>query len=249
MNMKFMMMHKTDSYYENGGKPSKELIAGVGQMVGDAVRSGRLLAGDGLGPSAQGVRLSFAGGKRTVVPGPFTGGNELVARFTVMRVRSLDEAVDWASRLAAVVGDVEIDVRPANEPWDIGLAPKPAGLTTRRYIAMHKADAKSEAGAAPSKAETAATEKLMDEMKTAGVLLATGSLESSSRAVRLRHFGGKETLVDGPFAESKELVGGFAMLELDSREEAVEWARRYVKVLGNVELDIRPVAGYAVFGK
>ena len=245
--MKFMMMHKTDAYYEKGGKPSKELIAGVGKMVGDAVRSGRLLAGDGLGPSAQGVRLKFAGGKRTVIPGPLAGGNELVAGFTVMRVRSLDEAIDWASRFAAVVGDAEIDVRPANEPWDIGLGEKPAGLTTRRYIAMHKADARFEAGAQPT--ETEAMEKLIGEMTKAGVLLATASLEPSSRAVRLRNFGGRETLVDGPFAESKELVGGFAIIELDSRQEAIDWARRYVDVLGEVELDIRPVVGYSTFGK
>jgi hypothetical protein len=247
--MKFMMMHKTDAYYENGGKPSKELIAGVGKMVGDAARSGRLLAGDGLGPSAQGVRLKFAGGKRTVIPGPLTGGNELVAGFAVMRVRSLDEAVDWVSRYAAVVGDAEIDVRPANEPWDIGLGEKPAGLTTRRYIAMHKADARFEAGTPPAKAEVQAMEKLIGEMTKAGVLLATASLEPSSRAVRLRNFGGKQALVDGPFAESKELVGGFAILELESREEAIGWARRYVGVLGDVELDIRPVVGYGTFGQ
>jgi hypothetical protein len=247
--MKLMMMHKTDAYYEKGGKPSKELIAGVGKMVGDAARSGRLLAGDGLGPSAQGVRLKFTGGKRTVILGPLTGGNELVAGFAVMRVRSLDEAIDWASRFAAVVGDTEIDVRPANEPWDIGLGQKPAGLTTRRYIAMHKADAKFEAGAHPTQADTEAMEKLIGEMTEAGVLLATASLEPSSRAVRLRNFGGKQTLVDGPFAESKELVGGFAILELDSLPEAIDWARRYVDVLGEVELDIRPVVGYSTFGK
>jgi hypothetical protein len=247
--MKFMMMHKTDAYYEKGGKPSKELIAGVGKMVGDAARSGRLLAGDGLGPSAQGVRLKFAGGTRSVIHGPLTGGNELVAAFAVMRVRSLDEAIDWASRFAAVVGDAEIDVRPANEPWDIGLGQKPAGLTTRRYIAMHKADARFEAGAPPTKAETEAMDKLIGEMTKAGVLLATASLEPSSRAARLRNFGGRETLVDGPFAESKELVGGFAILELDSRQEAIDWARRYLDVLGEVELDIRPVAGYGTFGQ
>ena len=247
--MKFMMMHKTDVYYEGGGKPSKELIAGVGKMVGDAIRSGRLLAGDGLGPSAQGVRLKFTGGKRTVTPGPLKGANELVAGFAVMRVRSLDEAIDWASRFAAVVGDTEIDVRPANEPWDIGLGEKPAGLTTRRYIAMHKANAKTEAGTSASAAQMESMGKLVEEMKKAGVLLASGSLEPSSRALRLRNFGGKQTLVDGPFAESKELVGGFAIIELDSREEAVEWARRYVLVLGDVELDIRPMAGFNVFGK
>ena len=240
--MKFMMLHKTDAYYENGGLPSKELIAGVGAMVGEMVRSGKLLAADGLRSSAQGVRLQFSGGKRTVIKGPLVGENELIAGFVVMRVRSLDEAVGWASRFADIVGDVVLDIRPATEPWDIGLGKKPDGLATRRYIAMQKADARSEAGTPPTPLETERTAALMSEMKNAGVLLSTGGLEPSSRAARLRNFGGKQTLVDGPFAESKELVGGFVILELDSRAEALEWATRYANVLGEVELDILPVA-------
>lgn len=241
--MKFMMLHKTDAFYENGGLPSKELIAGVGGMVGETVRSGKLLAADGLRSSAQGVRLKFAGGKRTVIKGPLEGENEAIAGFAVMRVRSLDEAVEWASRFAGVVGDAVLDIRPATEPWDIGLGKKPEGLTTRRYIAMQKADARSEAGAPPTALEMERMGALIREMKEAGVLLSTGGLEPSSRAARLRNFGGKQTLQDGPFAESKELVGGFVILELDSRAEAIEWARRYAQALGEVELDILPVAG------
>lgn len=240
--MMFMMLHKTDAYYENGGLPSKELIAGVGAMVGEMVKSGKLLAADGLRSSAQGVRLEFSAGKRTVTKGPLVGENELVAGFAVMRVRSLDEAVEWASRFAGVVGDVVLDIRPATEPWDIGLGKKPDGLATRRYIAMRKASPRSEAGVAPTPLEMERMAALMSEMRNAGVLLSTGGLEPSSRAARLRNFGGKQTLVDGPFAESKELVGGFVILELDSRAEAIEWARRYANVLGDVELDILPVA-------
>src|SRR5688572_3055723 len=240
--MKFMMLHKTDAYYENGGLPSKELIAGVGALVGEMVKSGKLLAADGLRSSAQGVRLEFSAGKRTVTKGPLVGENELIAGFAVMRVRSLDEAVEWASRFAGVVGDVVLDIRPATEPWDIGLGKKPDGLATRRYIAMRKASPRSEAGVAPTPLETERMAALMSEMKNAGVLLSTGGLEPSSRAARLRNFGGKQTLVDGPFAESKELVGGFVILELDSRAEAIDWARRYANVLGDVELDVLPVA-------
>jgi len=247
--MKFMMMHKTDAYYEAGGLPSKELIANVGKMVGAMVQSGGLLAADGLRSSAEGVRLRFADGKRTVIPGPFVGGNELVASFAVLRVRSIDEAVDWASRVAAVVGDAEVDIRPATEPWDIGLGKKPPGVTTRRYIAMRKADATTEAGTPPTAAQREAMDALIGEMKQAGVLLSMGSLAPSSGAARLRNFGGKQTVVDGPFAESKELIGGFVVLELGSRAEAIEWARRYADVLGEVELDVRPVEGIGVFGR
>ena len=241
--MKFMMLHKTDAFYENGGLPSKELIARVGQMVGEMVRSGKLLAADGLRSSAQGVRLKFAGGKRTVIKGPLQGENEAIAGFAVMRVHSLDEAVEWASRYAAVVGAAVLDIRPATEPWDIGLGKKPEGLATRRYIGMHKADPTSEAGTPPTPLELERMGALIADMKKAGVLLSMGSLGPTSGAARLRNFGGKQTLVDGPFAESKELVGGFVILELDSRAEAVAWAKRYVEVLGEVELDILSVTG------
>jgi hypothetical protein len=241
--MKFMMLHKADAYYENGGLPTKELIAGVGAMVGEMAQSGRLLAADGLRSSAEGVRLVFSNGKRTLIEGPFVGDNELIAGFAVMRLRSLDEGVVWASQLAGVIGDAVLDIRPATEPWDIGLSKKPDDLTTRRYIAMLKANARSEAGAQPTPREIERMSALIREMKNAGVLLSAGGLEPSSRAARLRNFGGRQTVIDGPFAEAKELVGGFVILELDSRAQAIEWAMRYAKVLGEVELDILPVAG------
>jgi hypothetical protein len=114
---------------------------------------------------------------------------------------------------------------------------------------MHKAGAKTEAGGSPTAAQLEAMAKLIGEMTQAGVLLATAALEPSSRAVRLRNFGGKATVVDGPFAESKELVGGFAIVDLESRAEAIGWAQRYAAVLGEVELDIRPVAGWSTFGQ
>ena len=74
-----------------------------------------------LRSSALGVRLEFAGGQRTVTKGPLVGENELIAGFAVMRFRTLDEAVEWASRFAGVVGEVLLDIRPATEPWYIGL--------------------------------------------------------------------------------------------------------------------------------
>jgi hypothetical protein len=240
-----MMLHKTDAYYEAGGKPPPQLIAGVGRIVGEAVRSGKLLAADGLRPSAEGVRLTLASGRRTIARGPLVGENELIAGFVVMRVHSLDEAIEWGTRFAAAAGDGVVDIRPATEPWDIGLGKKPEGLTTRRYIAMLKADARSEAGVPPTVRDVETMSALVEDMKAAGVLASTGSLGPSVGATRLRNSGGKVTVVDGPFAESKELVGGFVVLELDSHADAIAWARRYVGVLGQVELDVVPVVGLA----
>ena len=241
--MKFMFMHRTNAHWESGAVPTMELVRAVGGMVGEMVRSGRLVAADGLRASSQGARLNFVDGKRTVTKGPLVGKNELIAGFAVMKVRSLDEAIEWSTKFAAAYGDVEIDIRPATEPWDIGLGAKPEGLTTRRYIAMHKATAKSEAGTPPTEAQTRAVGALVDEMNKAGVLLSTAGIAPSRTAVRLRNFGGKKVLIDGPFAESKELVGGFAIITFDTKAEAIEWAKRYADVLGDIELDILQVQG------
>jgi hypothetical protein len=241
--MKFMFMHRTNAHWESGASPSMDLVRKVGVMVGEVVRSGRLVAADGLRASSQGARLNFVNGKRTVTKGPLVGNNELIAGFAVMKVGSLDEAIEWSTKFAHAYGDIEIDIRPATEPWDIGLGAKPEGLTTRRYIAMHKATAQSEAGTPPTEAQMRGVGALMEEMTKAGVLLSTAGIAPSRTAVRLRNFGGKKTVVDGPFAESKELVGGFAVIDLDSKAAAIDWAMRYADVLGDIELDILQVQG------
>ena len=79
-------------------------------------------------------------------------------------------------------------------------------------------------------------------MQTAGVLLAFERLQPSSRAVRLHYAKGERTAtIDGPFAESKELIAGYAELEVKSKAEAIEWTARFARLLGDVEIDIRPV--------
>ena len=84
--------------------------------------------------------------------------------------------------------------------------------------------------------------KLIQEMSKAGVLLATGGLDPQ-HATRIKSSGGKITVTDGPFAESKEAVVGFALIEAKSREEAIEYSRRFWKVVGDGEGKI-----YQVFG-
>ncbi len=240
--MRVMMMHRTSPHWEAGATPSPELCARVGKLLAEMAEAGVLLAGEGLRASSQGVRLRFSGGRRTVTPGPFQGSNELPAGFAILRVSSLDEAVEWATRFGQVVGDVEIDVRPVTEPWDIGMAPRPEGLTTRRYMLMHKATPASEAGVPPTRELLAGTRRLTEEMTRAGVLLAVEALEPSSRGARLRSEGGSHRVIDGPFAESKELVAGYVILNVPSLREALAWAPRYAAEIECPGLDLRPLS-------
>lgn len=157
----------------------------------------------------------------------------------MIRVRSQEEAISWASRIAEAVGDVEMEVGQIKEPWDLGLVPRPEGAPMR-FLVMEKA------GFSSPKV-MAAMEKLTEEMRKAGVFLSAERLQPSSKGTRLRFSRGKHTVIDGPFAESKELIGGFAMLEVKSKEEAIKWAIGFAKVLyeadvrGDLEVDVLQV--------
>ena len=99
-----------------------------------------------------------------------------------------------------------------------------------RFMVMVKADKDYEAGLPPKPELLAAIGKLSHDMVKAGVLLETGGLLPSSRGARVRASGGKLSVTDGPFTETKELVGGYAIVQAQSRDEAVELGKQFMEV-------------------
>jgi hypothetical protein len=95
-----------------------------------------------------------------------------------------------------------------------------------RFMMIVKANKDSEAGVMPSEELHAAMSKYNEELMKAGVLLDLGGLKASSKGARIKFSGGKRTVVDGPFTESKELIAGYWIIQVKSREEAIEWAKR-----------------------
>src|SRR4051794_41356368 len=95
-----------------------------------------------------------------------------------------------------------------------------------RFIVLVKANKDSEAGVLPSKEILTEMGKFNEELVKAGVMLAGEGLHPSSRGARVRFSGGKRTVIDGPFAETKELVAGFWLWQCKSRDEAIEWLKR-----------------------
>ena len=89
-----------------------------------------------------------------------------------------------------------------------------------------KANKDSEAGVLPSEELIAAMGKFNEELVKAGVMLAGEGLHASSKGARIRFSGGKRTVIDGPFTDSKDLIAGFWLIQVKSKEEAIEWARR-----------------------
>ena len=116
-----------------------------------------------------------------------------------------------------------------------------------RFMLLVKADKNTEAGILPSEKELADMGKYNDELVKAGVMLAGEGLQPSSKGARVKFSGGKRTVVDGPFAESKELVAGFWLIEAKSKEEAIEWVKR-VPFTGEAEIEIRQVFEAEDFG-
>src|SRR3979409_1043369 len=102
-----------------------------------------------------------------------------------------------------------------------------------RFMILRKADKKTEAGVMPSEALLAAMGKYMEEMVKAGVLLSGEGLQPSSKGARVKFLGGKPVVLDGPFAETKELIGGFCMIQVKSKWEAIDWVKRWPALDGD----------------
>ena len=120
-DMKVMVMVKATTDSEAGAMPSTELLEAMGKFNEELVNAGVMLAGEGLHPSARGVRVAFDGPQRRVIDGPLAETRELVAGFWLWQVRSLDEAVEWAKRCPnPMPGPSELEIRPIFEAEDFG---------------------------------------------------------------------------------------------------------------------------------
>lgn len=238
--MRFMMMHKNDPNTEAGLVPPMELVHRMGAFIGEHAKAGRLVDGAGLSGSATRTRLTFKNGQSTRKDGPYRGEHELPAATLLLKVRTREEALGWAERYGKILGDGEIELGRVNEPWDLGLVPAPENPPLQMLL-VEKADAASEGGGRSPKQKADLT-RLRTEMTKAGVLVRTITLAPSTKAKRLVFENDRMRTIDGPFTESKELIGGFAVLDLDGFEEAIDVCRPYAAILGGtLEIDIRVV--------
>ena len=120
-----------------------------------------------------------------------------------------------------------------------------------RFMMIVKANEDSEAGVMPDEKLIAEMTKYNEELAKAGVLLDLAGLQPSSKGMRVRFAGGKRTLIDGPFTETKELIAGYWLIQVKSREEAIEWAKRAPAPFGEGEegeIEIRQLFELEDFG-
>lgn len=245
--MRFMLLIKATPEFEKGEFPDEGTQAEMKKWTEELRQAGKLLECARLRPSRQGVRVRCERGQVTHTDGPFAETKELVGGLCLIEAGSREEAIEWARRVPFAAG--EIEVRPLYEisdfpveaaesetPWReqeaerTAAPPPPRRPGTTRYLGMLKADADTEAGKLPDPAMMAAMGEFVQEGIERGVLLSGEGLKPSRHGVRVR-FAGRERLVtDGPFTETKELVAGYALLQFATRDEAVEWTKRFVQV-------------------
>jgi len=238
--MHFMIMHKNQTQTEAGDPPSMEVVTKMGALIGGHAKAGRLIDGAGLGASKTRTRLVFRDGRSTMRHGPYRGEHELPAATLLLKVRTREEAIGWAERYGAILGDGEIELGKVTEPWDLGLMPAPENPPLQ-ILLIEKADAATEGTGRSAKQKTALT-RLKTEMTKAGVLIRSLRLQPSAEAKRLVFTNNDLHVIDGPFTESKELIGGFAVLDLSGMDEAIALCRPYAEILGGtLEMDVRLV--------
>ena len=119
--MRVMVIVKADKKTEAGIMPSEQLLREMGNYNEELVKAGIMLAGEGLHPSSKGARIVFSGNQRTVIDGPFAETKELIAGYWLWRVKSLQEAIDWAKRCPNPTGEESVlEIRQVFEAEDFG---------------------------------------------------------------------------------------------------------------------------------
>ena len=260
--MRFMIIVKATKDSETGVMSEllkterwQKLFAEMADYHEELQKAGVLLDGNGLHPSSKGWRVKYSGGKRTVIDGPFTETKELIAGYTLIKVKSKEEAMEWVRRFPNPdLDDGEIEVRQLFELEDFGSgfrssafarwgawgterstrgrrktpSPIPDGETTMRFMMLMipKGYETAAPGTMPDAEAVAAMMKYNESLQKAGVLLALDGLHPPSMGARVSFAGGKPKVTDGPFAEAKEVLGGYWMIQVKSKEEAIEWASR-----------------------
>jgi hypothetical protein len=237
--MRFMIMHKVDAKMEAGAPPEPRIIEHMGALVQASLKDGTFITGAGLQRSAKRVRVKRVGDSSTVQPGPYAGENELLASYAMIKAPSLEAALPHVQAFLLAGESPEIEVGPVVEPWDLGVMPKPPGNIPVQLLLLSKGNSELEAGGSSPQKRAAALGVLSASLGDHGVILASGALTPSAQGKRSAPSAGKRTWVDGPFAESKELIAGFCVLERASLAEAIAWADGYGAILTDSEIDVR----------
>jgi hypothetical protein len=245
--MRFMMLIKSDAQTEAGIMPSAEVFEAMGKFNDELIAAGAMLGGEGFKASAKGLRVHQRKSEISVQDGPLAAPHEVVAGYWILSVKSREEAVAWAKRVPCFEGEVELREIFELEDFPVDASERPGGWReveadarnaapparipgTKRFVVLLQADAATESGLSPKPEVLEEMGAFMQELTQSGALLGGEGLKPSSSATKVRFTAGKPSLVDGPFTESKELVAGFSIVQVKTKQEAVVLAKRLLDI-------------------
>ena len=242
--MQFMVIRRSDEATEAGRMPAPAVFEDMGRYHEQLAQAGGVGLALGLRPSSRAVRLKLWPGGESITDGPFTETKELIAGFTVFEAASKEEALallkQWPASDADATGEAVLELRETGCPGGCAQVPPAAAGEDRHYVILLRSDAGTEADRIPPRHVLDTLDAFNAEQAAQGRLLAGDGLKSSTRGARVRLAGGQASVIDGPFAEAKELIAGFWMIRAASMDDAVAWARTLPYPTGPyVEVEIR----------
>lgn len=226
--MRVISMIKADANSEADRLPDDPTeMAKMGKMAEESIRRGLIVGQGGLMSSRHGARVTFVDGKPQVTDGPFAETKELVAGFAILNVKDLDQAIEEAKKLPM---KRELELRPIFEMEGYELTPcKPNGKT--RWMLLFEPH--GESTEPPTHDVIEAMDKYNKSAIAAGVLLGGDGLQPSVAGARLNL--ATQQVVRGPFTD-KYLICGWWTIQVDTKAEAVEWAKRVPIKTGTIEV-------------
>ena len=254
--MRYMMMIKSDERAEAGQLPGLDIVEAMGKYNAELIKAGAFVTAEGLHPSKKGARLMLHNGKRFRTDGPFAEAKEVIAGYWIIDVASKDEALEWARKIpfeadaegmrSGATAEVEVrrvfrlDDFPVNEEesgwreqeaeWQMESTIATVDPTKKRFFCSTNGDDSTEAGEMPSEELLAAMGAYMGDMTAKGIALGGEGLAPTSEGFKVTFQNGVRTVTDGPFLETKEIVGGFGIIQAASLEEAVELGWEFLEV-------------------
>ena len=220
----------------------QELIAERGFVDGQKL----VLTSVGLGQSSAALTLRMTGGKPVISDGPFAETKEVLAGFDLIDFASRDQAIEFAKKRCVHDGHVT-EIRPVHDSW--WAYHGPGTSDAKRFMIMIVTDVEALAGWSQTQVDRNVAHHQqvgMEYSSQKGVVrgeplcFSSARLRPNAEALTLRVQGGKSLTSDGPFAETKEAIGGFFIIDCASQEEAVAWAKK-VSANSGETAEIRPV--------